>query len=367
MRLKDFEFFIPPELIAQTPVYPRDQARLLVYHRLTGQVEHRNITDLPGYFAEGDLIVANNSRVRKARLFALSESGKKVEIMVLEETEKGTGIYRCLLGGNRATFVKHLTIYLDEERTEETSLQASILERETDSRMDTFLVRFSCPALPLEKAFEQYGQAPLPPYIQTKITDSERYQTVFAKALGSAAAPTAGLHFTPELIAKIKKQGILWEEVTLHVGLGTFLPLRSEEIEANKLHTEVTEIDPGTAQIINDKIKENKRILGVGTTSVRTLESHFQPPGRIIGGPSSTNLFIYPGYKFRAVNTLLTNFHLPHSSLLLLVAAFLGNHPQNKELICNPEAMIDILHRLYQTAIAEKYRFYSFGDAMLIL
>lgn len=362
MKVADFSFNLPPELIAQNPVEPRDQARLLVFDRLANKVYHQKVADLPSLLPAHSVLVANNSKVRRSRLWAQLDT-RPIEILIIEPV--GPHQFRCLIGGRRIKQGSLLTIYSDQSRHHPTNLTATVTQKEEGENMATFILTFEG-TTDLEAAFAQYGETPLPPYITNSTSPPERYQTVYAQELGSAAAPTAGLHFTPELIEQLRVHGMTWEEVTLHVGLGTFLPLRQETVEENHLHHEQSSITSATASILNQTSKNAQAIIPIGTTSTRTLESHWHNDA-LQPGWQSTNLFIYPGYIFQTCNGLLTNFHLPHSSLLLLVAAMLGNHPHERRLIKTPEEMATQLRELYALAIAERYRFYSFGDAMLIL
>jgi S-adenosylmethionine:tRNA ribosyltransferase-isomerase len=365
MQLSDFHFDLPPELIAQTPAEPRDSARLLVYNRLTGEIIHSHVRNIGDFLPKPSLLVANNSKVRKARFFGTTDSGKKVELLVLDFISGTT--YRCIVGGRHITPKTSVLLYENPERDALIPLTATVLSENPHESMTTFEVEFSTTSeKSLESLFEEYGEMPLPPYITSRESESSRYQTVFAKELGSAAAPTAGLHFTPELITTLTSQGIAWAEVTLHVGMGTFLPLRKNTITENHLHQEHTIISPATAAQIHTHQAEASNVVAIGTTSTRTLEAHSQS-GILQEGSLDTELFIYPGYRFQTVNSLLTNFHLPDSSLLLLLAAFLGNHPDNTALLCTPEEMTTRLHFIYNEAISQRYRFFSFGDAMLIL
>lgn len=361
MQLRDFDFILPQELIAQHPAVPRDAARLLVYNRREDSIQHAQVKDLASFLPAKSLLVANNSKVRAARLHA-HPLGKEQEIeVVILEAVQGA-LYRCLIGG-KVKLGMQLSFF-HQGRSIPLSAEVSLVE--PDSAMTTYQLHFNHEGAALEKMFSHYGEMPLPPYIQERSSTPEQYQTVYAQHLGSAAAPTAGLHFTPSLISSLQQQGFEWAEVTLHVGMGTFLPLRQESIEANHLHTEHAHISVQTAQQLNIVKKERRPIVAIGTTSTRTLESH-TANSTITPGWSDTNLFIYPGYLFQSVDILLTNFHLPKSSLLLLVSAFLGNAPQSQTLHLEPAEMIKRLHRLYAEAIKERYRFFSFGDAMLIL
>lgn len=357
MRLSDFAFTLPQELIAQDPVVPRDQARLLVYHRLEDRIEHQHIYDLPQILQADDTLVVNNSKVRHARLYGKTAS-KKLELLVLEPSIKKNE-FRCLVKGH---FPDLPVDFVITKNNLETSLRGQILQKIDHLDMATYTVVFKG-RTSVEPLFEASGEMPLPPYIKHSRVKPEQYQPVFAKTMGSAAAPTAGLHFTSELIQKLKAHGVSWAEITLHVGLGTFLPLRQENIPENHLHPELTSVGEPVASKLNQVAG---RIIGVGSTSTRTLESHFIN-GKIVSGDLVTEIFIYPGYVFQVINGLLTNFHLPKSSLLLLVAAFIGNHPNQHTLMLSEQEMTRRLTSIYQTAIADNYRFYSFGDAMLIL
>lgn len=361
MTVSDFDFHLPKELIAQNPAEPRDSARLLVYDRLADTISHHQVRDLPTLLVGPTQLIANNTRVRHSRLFA-SYNQHPIEVLVLEPISGNR--YRCIIGGKVRSGA---TLHFQTSKTDAKPLDlvGIVVDEEPHEAMTTFVVSFETEQ-DLETLFEQYGQVPLPPYITQSTARPEQYQTVFAGETGSAAAPTAGLHFTPELIEQLKQGGHSWEEVTLHVGMGTFLPLRKENITDNILHHEATFIDPTTAHHINQAKEKGLRRLAIGTTSTRTLEAH-TIDNHVQPGWLSTNLFIYPGYSFKTVNALLTNFHLPKSSLLLLVAAFIGNHPEHNQVILTETEMLKRLHRIYQEAINQQYRFFSFGDAMLIL
>ncbi|MEI6477586.1 MAG: tRNA preQ1(34) S-adenosylmethionine ribosyltransferase-isomerase QueA [bacterium] len=362
MRLSDIDFSLPAELIAQNPVEPRDQARLLVFRREDSSISHATVANLPSLLAPQTLIVANNTRVRHCRLYA-SHQSKTVEVLFLNA--EGPDTYRCLLRGKGLQRRDLLRFQVGKEETTEIPLEAEIVGRDEQEAMTTFLLRLTS-ELPFEEVFARFGEVPLPPYITTSQARSDQYQTVFAGEIGSAAAPTAGLHFTPGLISRLEKAGHSWSEVTLNVGIGTFLPLRKEVVEENILHNEATYISPGTGAEIEAARSLGRPLLAVGTTSTRTLESRIETGNHITTGWSQTDMFIYPGYRFQAVDALLTNFHLPKSSLLLLVAAFLGNRP-GKGVVDSESAMLAQLHTIYAEAIKERYRFFSFGDALLIL
>jgi S-adenosylmethionine:tRNA ribosyltransferase-isomerase len=340
MLVSDFDYELPPELIAQVPTEPRDSARLLVFERQTGQITHRHVYDLPNLIPPATVIVANNSKVRPSRLWGRRGS-REVEILLLERTTAG---YTCLLGGAGAKPGTRLTLFGQKAGLTQLPFDAVVLAVLPGHGMTTHEIRFNGDV-------ELYAEVPLPPYISSRASEPERYQTTFAKDIGSAAAPTAGLHFTPELIHRLVSDGNSWAEVTLHVGLGTFLPLRKDVVTDNRLHVEQCHVSPEVARLVNSE----RPVLAIGTTSARTLESHVRD-SIIVPGWKETELFIYPGYHFTAFDLLLTNFHLPKSSLLLLVAAFIGGENSRETLL-----------RIYAEAIEEQYRFFSFGDAMLIV
>jgi S-adenosylmethionine:tRNA ribosyltransferase-isomerase len=354
VRTAEFDYHLPPERIAQTPIEPRDASRLLVVHRRTEALEHRRFYALPDYLEAGDLLVFNESRVIPARLFARKSTGGQAEILLLERRAPRT--WEALVGGRRVRLGTRLRV-LDGPAGEPTGAEAEVIEV---GERATRVLRFDRPVLALA---QEAGVTPLPPYIHEPLEDPERYQTIYAREPGSAAAPTAGLHFTPELMLALREKGVRFAFVTLHVGLDTFQPVREAQIEAHRMHTEHCRLTAEVAQQINQTKLAGQRVVAVGTTSVRVLETAAQAalePGctaacawqavRAFEGP--TDLFITPGWSFRAVDALITNFHLPRSTLLMLVAAFTG------------KALMD---RAYAEAIEEEYRFYSFGDAMLIL
>lgn len=347
LHLQDLNFDLPPELIAQEPAEPRDSARLLVYDRSTQGISHHHIFDLPALLPPQTVLVANRSRVRKGRLNA-RVNDRDIEILILEAA--GNGSFECMLGGKGVQPGNNLTLANGH--------QVTVQAPHTEAAFTSFIIDFHLDTLAAEALIAELGTTPLPPYITGSHAPDTRYQTVFAQELGSAAAPTAGLHFTPELIAKLKAEGFDWEEIVLHVGMGTFQPLRNDNVTENSLHHELTSIDQQTAKRL-EQARGHRPILTVGTTSCRTLESHSQH-GPISPGQLSTDLFIYPGYTFKVTDLLLTNFHLPKSSLLLLVAALIADKQSS------PEQAIAELKRVYSVAITERYRFFSFGDAMLI-
>jgi len=338
-KKSDFYYDLPEELIAQTPAEPRDSSRLLVYDRAAGKVEHKIFRDITEYLRAGDVLVINNTKVLPARLYAHTENGGAVEVLLLKRIDIDT--WEVLVKpGKKCTVGKKLTV------SEELSLTVQDIT-ESGER----IVKFEYNGV-FEEILERLGSMPLPPYIKTKLKDKNRYQTVYAKYDGSAAAPTAGLHFTPALLEKIKEKGVHIAEVLLHVGLGTFRPVKEEIITDHKMHSEYYEVSERAAEIINAAKREGRRVIAVGTTSVRTLESVADENGFLKACNGNTQIFIYPPYKFKCVDALITNFHLPESTLIMLVAAMTG-----REGILN----------LYKTAVEERYRFFSFGDAMLVL
>jgi len=355
VRTADFDYDLPPELIAQTPVEPRDAARLMVVNRATGELAHRRFRDLPEYLRSGDLLVFNESRVIPARLFARKPTGGQVEVLLLRP--RSEAVWEVLVRGRRVRTGLRLTI-LDGPEGKPVGAEAEVVE---EGERGLRVLAFDRPVLSLA---EEVGQVPLPPYIHEPLRDPERYQTVFARTPGSAAAPTAGLHFMPELLLRLREMGVRLAFVTLHVGLDTFQPVREERVEDHRMHTEYCSLRPEVAEQINRTKLEGGRVVAVGTTSVRVLETaalratEGVSEGTCCGWQTvaafegNTDLFIYPGFRFRVVDVLITNFHLPRSTLLMLVAAFCGK---------------ELMDKAYQEAIRLRYRFYSFGDAMLIL
>ena len=339
MKKSDFSFDLPEELIAQTPMEQRDASRLLCLDKQTGAVEHRHFYDLPDLLREGDCLVLNNSRVLPARLIGIRPTGGAVELVLLRDL--GGNRWECLSRPGRKTKPGQRILFGEGE------LQAVVEETISGGNR---IVRFEYEGIFLE-VLERLGRMPLPPYIRQELKDPERYQTVYSKELGSAAAPTAGLHFTNELLETVRNQGVLTEFVTLHVGLGTFRPVKEEEIENHEMHSEYCIIPPETAEAVNRTRKNGGRIIAVGTTSCRTLESFAKEDGTLEASSGWTNIFIYPGYRFKCIDALITNFHLPESTLIMLVSALAG-----RENILNA----------YRIAVSEKYRFFSFGDAMMI-
>ncbi|MBQ7566565.1 MAG: tRNA preQ1(34) S-adenosylmethionine ribosyltransferase-isomerase QueA [Oscillospiraceae bacterium] len=340
MKTHDFYYDLPEELIAQTPIERRDASRLLVLDRETGATEDRHFFDLPSYLRPGDCLVMNNSRVLPARLIGRREpSGGAVEVLLLRDL--GGGVWKCLTKPGRKTHVGCALSFGGGELT------ATVAEAKEDGNK---LVKFHYDGIFLE-VLERLGKMPLPPYIKAELQDGERYQTVYSKVSGSAAAPTAGLHFTKELIASLEEKGVKTAYITLHVGLGTFRPVKADEIADHHMHSEFCMIDEQAADTINAARKNGGRIVCVGTTSSRTLESMAAEDGTIKAGSAWTDIFIYPGYRFKIMDALITNFHLPESTLIMLVSAFAG-----RENVLNA----------YAHAVKERYRFFSFGDAMLI-
>ncbi|MBC7237231.1 MAG: tRNA preQ1(34) S-adenosylmethionine ribosyltransferase-isomerase QueA [Chloroflexi bacterium] len=343
MLTRDFDYELPQELIAQEPIAPRDASRLLVVRRATGELEHRRFRDIVEYLRAGDVLVVNETRVIPARIQARKvPSGGKVELLLL--SKRGDRRWEALVKGRRANVGQRLAL---QRRDGTLGVEGTVLAVTMSGGR---LIEFE---EPVEAHLAYVGVVPLPPYIHKPLDDVERYQTVYARREGSVAAPTAGLHFTPELIRRTQEMGVEWVRVWLHIGLDTFRPVHEERVENHVIHSEYCQLSNEAAERINRAKAEGRRIIAVGTTSVRVLESAAQgEEDQVQPFDGATELFIYPGYRFRVVDALITNFHLPRSSLLMLVAAFAG-----RELI---------LHA-YEEAIRQRYRFYSFGDSMLIL
>lgn len=340
MTTKDFYYDLPPELIAQHPLDVRTSSRLLVMNKETGEVEHKHFRDITEYLNPGDCLVMNNTRVIPARLYGMKkDTGGKIEFLLLKRIDINTWNV-ILKPGKRARTGARFVFG-------EGLLEAEVIEVCDDGNR---IVRFEYDGI-WEELLDKLGEMPLPPYIKEKLEDKERYQTVYSKIDGSAAAPTAGLHFTNELICKIKEMGVNIAYLTLHVGLGTFRPVSVDNVEEHVMHTEHYDVTQEAADIINQTRKNGGRIIAVGTTSVRTLETVANDDGTISEQTGNTSIFIYPGYKFKVVNSIITNFHLPESTLLMLISAFAG-----KENIFNA----------YDIAVKERYRFFSFGDAMFL-
>lgn len=339
MKTSDFYFDLPEELIAQTPLERRDASRLLCLDRWSGAREHRIFSELPELLHPGDCLVMNDSRVLPARLMGMRETGGVVEVLLLRDL--GGGRWECLTRPGRKTRPGTRLIFGNGE------LEAEVLEvAEGGNR----IVEFKYEGIFLE-VLERLGKMPLPPYIKVELEDGERYQTVYSKEPGSAAAPTAGLHFTKELLARIADRGVRECFVTLHVGLGTFRPVKAEDIEEHEMHSEFCIMPEETARIITETKRSGGRVVCVGTTSCRTVESFANEDGTMDAKSGWTNIFIYPGYRFKCMDALVTNFHLPESTLIMLVSAFAGRE--------------NVL-TAYEEAVRERYRFFSFGDAMFI-
>jgi S-adenosylmethionine:tRNA ribosyltransferase-isomerase len=354
LRSSEFDYDLPPDFIAQTPVEPRDASRLLVLHRASGHIEHRLFRDISTYLRPGDLLVANESRVIPARLFGHKvPTGGKVEMLLISKRADGT--WEVLLKpGRRVKPGTRVALHASVNSKPKTAAGEPVSAEVVDTTpAGGRIVAFSAPIEPL---LEQLGVIPLPPYIHTALDNPERYQTVYARVKGSVAAPTAGLHFTPELVQRLQQDGVEFAFVTLHISMDTFRPVQEEDVSAHRMYSEYCDLPAPTAEAINRARAERRRVIAVGTTSVRVLETagvHL-PGGTGALSPfvGPTDLFVYPGFRFRVVDALITNFHLPRSTLLMLVAAFAGK---------------DLIDHAYRAAIRERYRFYSFGDAMLIL
>lgn len=340
MTTKDFYYDLPPELIAQHPLKDRASSRLLTVDKSSGELEHRHFRDIIEYLNPGDCLVMNNTRVIPARLYGVKEdTGGKIEFLLLKRLDINT--WNVILKPGKRARTGARFVFGDG------LLRAEILEVKPDGNR---IVRFEFDGV-WEELLDRLGEMPLPPYIKEKLEDKERYQTVYSKIDGSAAAPTAGLHFTDELIAAIEAKGVNIAYLTLHVGLGTFRPVSVENVEDHVMHTEHYEVTEEAADIINTSRKNGGRIIAVGTTSVRTMETVSDEDGIIKPQMGDTNIFIYPGYKFKITDAIITNFHLPESTLLMLVSAFAGK---------------ENIFKAYEAAVNEKYRFFSFGDAMFL-
>ena len=339
MKTSDFNYELPEELIAQTPLARRDSSRLLTLDSSTGEIRHRHFFDLLEYLEAGDCLVLNDSRVLPARLIGHRPSGGACEVLLL--VDRGDNCWECLVRPGRKLKPGAEVIFGEGQ------LKAKIREELEDGKR---LVEFFYQGIFLE-VLEQLGKMPLPPYIKEELQDQERYQTVYSKVTGSAAAPTAGLHFTKELLEKVREIGVKVCYVTLHVGLGTFRPVKAEDIQDHEMHSEFCMIPEETAQIINQTKKNGGRVICVGTTSCRTIESFADSDGTMRACSGWTNIFIYPGYRFKVLDALVTNFHLPQSTLVMLVSALAGR---------------ETVLAAYEEAVRERYRFFSFGDAMFI-
>lgn len=338
MNKSDFYYELPEELIAQTPIEPRDASRLLVYDRSANTIEHKHFYDLPDYLHKGDVLVINNTRVLPARIYGVKAvTGAKVEFLLHKRINLTD--WEVLVKPAKKASVGAKFVFSDK-------LSAEVIEYEGEGLRK---VRFTFDGV-FEDVLSAIGEMPIPPYIHEKLKEQERYQTVYAKENGSSAAPTAGLHFTPELLNKLRAMGVEIVEVLLHVGLGTFRPVKADDITEHKMHSEYYCVTQKAADGINAAKAEDRRIIAVGTTSVRVLESAFRD-GKLHAESGETSIFIYPPYKFKAVDALVTNFHLPESTLIMLISAFMGRENALK---------------MYETAVKERYRFFSFGDACFI-
>jgi S-adenosylmethionine:tRNA ribosyltransferase-isomerase len=339
MKTSDFDYYLPQELIAQTPAENRENSRLLVYDRASGNITHDRFFNILNYLNKGDLLCINNTRVLPARLYGKTASGASVEILLLKRLQGD--VWEALAKPGKK-------VKAGAEITFSPLLKAYVLEPGDEG---TRIIRFVYQGS-FQNLLEETGEMPLPHYIRQKLGDGERYQTVYSEVSGSAAAPTAGLHFTPQLLQSIEEKGIAIAKILLHVGLGTFRPVKTETIEQHKMHAEYFEVTQEAAEKINETKRSGGRVIAVGTTSVRTLESCADENGFVKSRRGETDIFIYPGYKFKCVDAMITNFHLPKSTLIMLVSAFAGRENTLK---------------VYEEAVRQKYRFYSFGDAMLIL
>ena len=340
MKTSDFYYDLPHELIAQTPIEKRSSSRLLVLDKKTGRIEHKHFENILEYLDKGDTLVLNNTRVIPARIFGTRENHTgKIEVLLLKNLSGN--LWECLVGPARKALVDTVLVFGDK-------LKGVVKEIKEEGIR---IIEFSFKGI-WNEILDEIGVMPLPPYITASLKDKERYQTVYSKIKGSAAAPTAGLHFTKELLSKIEKKGINIAYVTLHVGLGTFRPVKVDNVETHKMHSEYYEIDEAACNIINETKRIGKKVVCVGTTSCRVLESASEEDGTLIPKCEDTCIFIYPGYKFKVVDNLITNFHLPESTLIMLVSALAG-----KDNVLNA----------YSEAVKEKYRFFSFGDAMYIV
>ncbi|HHY35687.1 MAG TPA: tRNA preQ1(34) S-adenosylmethionine ribosyltransferase-isomerase QueA [Firmicutes bacterium] len=342
MRVDEFDYELPPELVAQEPLERRDESRLLVLNRATGEVRHRVFRDVLDYLTSRDALVVNETRVIPARLFGRRSSGGKTEVLLLKDLEGDR--WECLVRPGRKVRTGDRIVVEKNGRR----MEGEVLARTSYGGR---IIKWSYQGN-FQENLEALGTVPLPPYVKRPIQDPERYQTVYARIPGSAAAPTAGLHFTPELLSQIESKGVHVVKIRLDVGLGTFRPVRETEVEKHAMHEEYFQISEEAARTINRVRESGGKVVAVGTTVVRALETAASPDGKVRPKAEETRLYIYPGYEFKVVDRLITNFHLPRSTLLMLVCAFAG-----KELVL----------KAYREAVKERYRFYSFGDAMLIL
>jgi len=336
---KSYFYNLPEEFIAQTPAEPRDSSRLLVYHKDSGNIEHKIFRDVIDYLKSGDVLVINNTKVLPARLYGKKDSGASIEVLLLKRIDLNT--WETLAKPGKRLKIGTNIIFNDE-------LQGEVI---ADTDFGGKIITFKFNGV-FEEIIERIGLMPLPPYIKNQYKDKSRYQTVYNKTLGSSAAPTAGLHFTKDLLAKIKDKGVTIVEVLLHVGLGTFRPVNTDNILNHEMHSEYIEVTEENAKVLNEAKKQGRRIIAVGTTSIRVLESASDDKGIIYPCKKDTQIFIYPGYKFKFVDAVITNFHLPESTLIMLVSAFCG---------------YDETMEMYKVAVENKYRFFSFGDATLLI
>ncbi len=341
MNTSDFFYELPQELIAQTPAEPRDSSRLMILNKKTGEVSHKIFHDLIDYLNPNDCLILNDTRVIPARIYGVKkETGALVEFLLLKQKENN--VWECLCKpGKRAKIGTEFTFG-------ESIVDCKVIDITEDGNR---IIQFDCDSKGIYNVLDKIGKMPLPPYITEELKDGERYQTVYSKELGSAAAPTAGLHFTNEMLDKIREKGVKIGYVTLHVGLGTFRPVKVDDVEKHKMHSEHYIMPQETADLINSTKKAGGRVISVGTTSTRTLESVATKNGCICADEDDTSIFIYPGYKFKCIDALVTNFHLPESTLIMLISAFAG---------------YDNVMNAYNVAVKEQYRFFSFGDAMFI-
>ena len=340
MKISEFDYHLPEELIAQTPLQKRDTSRLMVLDRKKKTIEDKHFYDILDYLHKGDILVRNNTKVIPARLYGIKEETHgHVEVLLLKDL--GDDVWECLVGNAKIVKLNTIITFGDG------SLKAQCIEIR-DEGIRIFKMIYDGI---FYEILDRLGTMPLPPYIKEKLNDPDRYQTVYAKVEGSAAAPTAGLHFTDEIIEKVKEKGVEILDVTLHVGLGTFRPVKVDDVNDHHMHSEFYMIDEEVAEKLNQAKANNQRIISVGTTSTRTLEANFKKYGKFQATQESTNIFIYPGYQFEAIDALITNFHLPKSTLVMLVSAF---------------ASKDYIMKAYHHAVEEKYRFFSFGDCMFI-
>jgi S-adenosylmethionine:tRNA ribosyltransferase-isomerase len=341
MKTSDFFYELPQELIAQTPVEPRDSSKLMVLDKNTGEIEHKIFHDLIDYLNPNDCLILNDTRVIPARIYGIKkETGAAVEFLLLKQSKNN--VWECLCKPGKRAKIGTQFVFGDG------IVDCEVVDITDDGNR---IIHFNCDSKEIYTILDKIGKMPLPPYITAELKDAERYQTVYSKELGSAAAPTAGLHFTKEMIKKIEEKGIKIGYVTLHVGLGTFRPVKVDDVSQHKMHTEHYQISKETADLINKTKRNGGRVISVGTTSTRTLESVAVKNGCICEDEDDTSIFIYPGYEFKCVDALVTNFHLPESTLIMLISAFAG---------------YDNVMNAYKVAVNEKYRFFSFGDAMFI-